>query len=234
MKIIKFEDAQLHLQEDKNHEFLLTNKEVALGYGITTQNIKVTKDRHQDELIEGKHWVKKVIQTNGGRQKVIHWTKRGIIRLGFFIKSQRARKFRDFIEDLTLKELDKRLSIYAISGYKSQISQKNKKIQKLLEYKDSLEQCKYFYLLQEKELKDLKKENEKLRKMLIDRLLITDKDKTESLRCISISEFSEMLDDIGYEFESRSASILKNAKKLLSDLARDTVINMHRKIAKTA
>ncbi len=133
------------------------------------------------------------------------------------------------------KEFKKRMfNHYQISGYKSQIAQKNKKIQKLLEYKDSLEQCRYFYLLQEKELKDLKKENEKLRKMLIDRLLITDKDKTEPLRCITISEFSEMLDDIGYEFESRSASILENAKKLLSDLARDTVVNMHRRIAKIA
>ena len=31
--------------------------------------------------------------------KVIHWTKKGIVRLGFFIKSQQAKAFRDWAED---------------------------------------------------------------------------------------------------------------------------------------
>ncbi len=30
------------------------------------------------------------------------WTKRGIIRLGFFIKSNRAKQFRDWAEDLII------------------------------------------------------------------------------------------------------------------------------------
>jgi len=103
MKLIKFEDTQLQLKEDTTHEFLLTNKEVAQGYDVKINQLTQARNNHQDELIEGKHWLKLEVATKGGKQKVIHWTKRGIIRLGFFIKSQRAKKFRDFIEDLVIK-----------------------------------------------------------------------------------------------------------------------------------
>jgi len=104
MKLIKFEDTQLQLKEDTKHEFLLTNKEVAQGYGVSITTIRSHLSKNSDELIEGKHWLKLEVATKGGKQKVIHWTKRGIIRLGFFIKSQRAKKFRDFIEDLTIRQ----------------------------------------------------------------------------------------------------------------------------------
>ncbi len=102
MQIAIFNDTQLHLQEDKTHEFLISNKEVALGYGTNIQNIAHAKINHQDELIENKHWLKLQVQTKGGMQKVIHWTKRGIVRLGFFIKSEQAKRFRDWAEDLIL------------------------------------------------------------------------------------------------------------------------------------
>jgi len=37
MSIITFNNVELHLQEHQQHEFLLSNKEVALGYGTTIQ-----------------------------------------------------------------------------------------------------------------------------------------------------------------------------------------------------
>jgi len=106
MKLITFEDKQLQLQEDPSFEFLLQNKDVAKGYDVSIVTLSRHLKLHSDELIEGKHYLRLDTQTNGGVQKVIHWTKRGIIRLGFFIKSKRAKKFRDFIEDLTLNRLD--------------------------------------------------------------------------------------------------------------------------------
>jgi len=105
-EIITFEDINLHLKPHQNLEFLLTNKEVADGYGVSIQSLSQAKRNYPDELIEGKHYLRLDTPTNGGVQKVIHWTKRGIVRLGFFIKSERAKKFRDFIEDLTLNKLD--------------------------------------------------------------------------------------------------------------------------------
>jgi len=65
MNTITFHDTTLHLEPDTQHEFLLTNKEVALGYGISSQTINDHKNKlHSDELIEGKHWIKKVSATN--------------------------------------------------------------------------------------------------------------------------------------------------------------------------
>jgi prophage antirepressor-like protein len=104
MDTITFNDVELHLQAHPQHEFLLTNKEVALGYGITANSINKHKAEHADELIEGKHWLRLEVQTRGGKQKIIHWTKKGIVRLGFFIKSKKAKEFRDWAEDYIVKE----------------------------------------------------------------------------------------------------------------------------------
>ncbi len=99
MHTITFHNTELHLQEHPQHEFLLSNKEVALGYGTTIQSLAQAKKNNKNELIEGKHWLRLEVQTKGGKQKVIHWTKKGIVRLGFFIKSENAKKFRDWAED---------------------------------------------------------------------------------------------------------------------------------------
>ncbi|MEA3315990.1 MAG: hypothetical protein U9Q30_09060 [Campylobacterota bacterium] len=103
MKTIIFNNIELHLKENKKYEFLLSNKEVAIGYGTNIQNLAHTKNNNSDELIEGKHWLKLEIETKGGKQKVIHWTKKGIVRLGFFIKSKKAREFRDWAEDYIIQ-----------------------------------------------------------------------------------------------------------------------------------
>lgn len=99
MSNITFNNTSLNLVEDSTHEFLLSNKEVAIGYGTTIQSLAQAKRNNQDELIENKHWIRLEVQTKGGKQQVIHWTKKGIVRLGFFIKSEHAKKFRDWAED---------------------------------------------------------------------------------------------------------------------------------------
>lgn len=96
---ITVKNTPLHLIENQDHEFLISNKEVALGYGTNIQNLSHVKKNNSDELIENKHWIRLEVKTAGGKQKVIHWTKRGIVRLGNFIKSEKARKFRDWAED---------------------------------------------------------------------------------------------------------------------------------------
>jgi len=95
----KFEDnLELHLIPDDNFEFLLTNQEAALGFGTKTDVIRQHKSSNKDEFIEGKHFV---LGTSFNREKISQlnlksnniknqtfWTKRGLVRLGFFIKSQ--------------------------------------------------------------------------------------------------------------------------------------------------
>jgi len=104
----------------KEHEFTAPTAAVALGYGVSVSTIREHKRTHSDELVAGKHFL--VTHNTGdgdnftgvrnpdarqkglkqGNDTVTHWTKRGIIRLGFFIRSERAKRFRDMAEDLII------------------------------------------------------------------------------------------------------------------------------------
>ncbi len=93
--------------QNPNFEFLMPVKDVALGYGVSTGTIRSAQSRHQDELVEGKHYVKGVAICNtpvkGLQPHAVYWTKAGIVRLGFFIKSERAKLFRDWAENVILE-----------------------------------------------------------------------------------------------------------------------------------
>lgn len=77
---------------------------MAEGYGLSEQGVRMAKQRNFEELIEGKHWVVTDSDTLGGKQKTTMWTKRGVVRLGFFIKTPMAKEFRDWAEDYIVNE----------------------------------------------------------------------------------------------------------------------------------
>lgn len=79
---------------DPNHGYLLPTKAVSEGFGVTPETIRSHKRNHQDELSDGLHF----LQTHAG----ILWTKLGIIRLSFFINSDRSMRFRLAVEQLIL------------------------------------------------------------------------------------------------------------------------------------
>lgn len=100
------EGVTVNILPSEQYEYVMTGKEVAYGYGVTEYAVRVTKLRHSDELIEGKHYVTAVTICNGKGNiphNAILWTKRGIVRLGFFIKSERAKLFRDWAEELIIR-----------------------------------------------------------------------------------------------------------------------------------
>jgi prophage antirepressor-like protein len=99
---LTFENNIMEFIEDDLHHFILSHNDTAKGYGVATASLLRTKGRHKDELIDNKHYVLKQMQTKGGLQDKLFWTKRGIVRLGFFIKSEQAKRFRDWAEDLIL------------------------------------------------------------------------------------------------------------------------------------
>lgn len=82
----------------------LTNKNtfltqyVAQRYNISERGLRQNLTRHADELIENIHYFKTIEQTNGGRQEILKWTLRGIIKLGMFIRSKEAKNFRLWAE----------------------------------------------------------------------------------------------------------------------------------------
>lgn len=93
-----------------NHEFLMPTKDVAKGYGVTPETVRSHLSRNSEDFIEGKHFLKSVAICNGalksGSSRTTMFTKRGIVRLGFFIKSQNAHLFRDWAEDLIIHQLE--------------------------------------------------------------------------------------------------------------------------------
>jgi len=114
MLIKKFENIDIKIIEDKKFDFLLSNEETAKGYDVRETTIRDHKSKHFDELIENKHFIVVTksnekefnIKLSSKTRTKTFWTKRGIIRLGFFIKSERAKKFRDWAEDLVLEKIE--------------------------------------------------------------------------------------------------------------------------------
>lgn len=92
------------------HEFLMSTKQVAQGYGVSEYVIRQHKVAQKSELIEGEHFFSGVsiphVAHNGSTRGTM-WTKRGIVRLGFFIRSNQAKLFRDWTENLVLGNLSK-------------------------------------------------------------------------------------------------------------------------------
>ena len=104
------DDLEVVVIPNQDHEFLMTTKEVAQAYGISASTIRDHQRLNNDDLKEGRHFVKGVgiFDTLGknAQPHQVFWTKRGIVRLGFFIKSERAKMFRDWAEDLVIDQLE--------------------------------------------------------------------------------------------------------------------------------
>lgn len=107
------ENLSVEIMPDDRFEFLMTTNEVAKGFGVAGGTIRRHKMEHSDELVEGKHFITSVQKSNarcksGGYLQNVPtlWTKRGIVRLGFFIKSERAKMFRDWAEDLVINRIE--------------------------------------------------------------------------------------------------------------------------------
>lgn len=104
---VQFEDIELTVKPDNSHEWLLETSLVAKGYEIDSDHIKKSLKRRKTDLIEGKHFIRqKQLGDNcslKGRPTEIFWTKRGVVRLGFFLRSGKAKQFRDWAEDLIIE-----------------------------------------------------------------------------------------------------------------------------------
>ena len=88
----------------------MSSKDVAEGYGLSDSSLRSAKSRHSDELEEGKHYLTvadcnaQSITGNAKARQVVMWTKKGVIRLGFLIKTPLAKQFRDWAEEFIIKK----------------------------------------------------------------------------------------------------------------------------------
>ena len=92
-------DLKISVIRNENHEYIMSTNDVALGFAVEPSTIRSVKHRKSDELKENEHFVT-VAKCNGGT--MLHWTKKGVIRLGFFLKGERAKFFRDWAEKVIL------------------------------------------------------------------------------------------------------------------------------------
>jgi hypothetical protein len=100
-KHIIIDGDAISIRPSEVHEYLVTTKEVARGYGVSEALIRKHKERHADELLTSTHWTT-VTNSHGGEPATL-WTKLGVITLGFFIRSERAKRFRAAAAQLILR-----------------------------------------------------------------------------------------------------------------------------------
>jgi phage antirepressor YoqD-like protein len=104
MTEIVFEGVTLHPIIGPLYEWCLTTAEVAAGFGVEPVLVRQAKSRMitAGELIVGRHIIEGGTDTTGCALPD-RYTRRGIVRLGFNLRSERARRFRDFAEDLIIE-----------------------------------------------------------------------------------------------------------------------------------
>lgn len=83
---------------------------VAERYSVSTTAIREHKRLHADEIVQDIHFV---IEINKFRKPVIKWTLRGIIKLGMFIRSEKAKGFRLWAEQELEKTILKQVRAFA-------------------------------------------------------------------------------------------------------------------------
>lgn len=97
----------VHLTPHVKHVFLMSTAQVAEAYDVNESAIR--RHKSNKEFIEGIHFVS-VTNRNAQAQKFgqssILYTKRGVIRLGFFIKSVQAQQVRQWAEDALFEKLE--------------------------------------------------------------------------------------------------------------------------------
>ena len=93
IKVEISDELVVEVQPNSEHEWLLSSKDVAEGYGLSRSGLSKTHSRYSDELEEGRHYINVTDSQVGGRPSV-YWTKEGVVMLGFFIKTPTAKEFR--------------------------------------------------------------------------------------------------------------------------------------------
>ncbi len=133
--VVTFEEITLHPAPHPEHDFLLDSKEVARGYGVSESTLRSHFSNNTDEFVEDKHFIIDKSYRNTPKR---FWTKRGIVRLGFFIRSERAKRFRDWAEDLIVAHrpalparCKEEIITPQIMGYKGNLAKQKKKIEEL-------------------------------------------------------------------------------------------------------
>jgi len=100
MTLLEYESVELHPLITSNG-WLLSSKELSLALDVP---LSVIIDLHQN-LTEGKHYSYESLQysKDSYTSSILFFTKAGIIRIAYSLKSEKALDFLEFVENVTLK-----------------------------------------------------------------------------------------------------------------------------------
>jgi len=129
----EFRDIVLDIIPHEEYEWLLSTAEVTKGYEISESTVRDHKRNNSTELLLGEHFVPvENIDRKGYKRKRTYWTKEGVIYLGFFIKSERAKIFRKWASKLILNYIEKKEEEYVTKAFLEEFTKQNNKLLKLI------------------------------------------------------------------------------------------------------
>lgn len=119
MNLVKFNDIELEVLEYER-TWALSDRQVALGFGVDKETIRKQRTQGATEYLEGVHYFYKDMYNDGKGgltdtpdksggvyqtpQKMVFWTKKGVITLGFKLRETPATiAFRDWASDYIIK-----------------------------------------------------------------------------------------------------------------------------------
>jgi hypothetical protein len=92
---------------DGERQWSMTVEDVARGYGVDRTAIVKILTRHADEIRDGIERGVTICHTPGGTQKKTVIYREGVIKLGFFVRSERAKEFRQAATDYLTREVER-------------------------------------------------------------------------------------------------------------------------------
>lgn len=120
-------DLNVTVYQQSDAEWIMATSDVAKGYGVATNTIRSTKERFGNDFQEGVHFKSTVAICDGGSvTRSTMRTKAGVVRLGFHVRSNRAKQFRDWAENVILHTIAPRIEAPVVSLPKAVRRQHNR------------------------------------------------------------------------------------------------------------
>lgn len=98
---LQYKELELHPIQHDRHGWLLTQKETCEAFAIDDATLDTLLSSHADSLLEDRHFLKtSITSAEMATSKITFWTKKGVIRLAYYLKSEASLDFLDLAEDL--------------------------------------------------------------------------------------------------------------------------------------
>ena len=104
----EFQGTSVEVTPTNDHRrWYMTVEHVAIAYGRDRSTIMNHMTNHADEIRSGIEKGVDIFHTPGGPQEVSVLYRDGVIKMGMFVRSQRAKAFRQFATDIVVEHMDR-------------------------------------------------------------------------------------------------------------------------------